>query len=427
MCFVALSTSSMAPGVIAACVFWIFLVQVTLRRQFTLERADGGRLIVALVVIALLGAHIVLVNYQTGGVDFQRFFVSCAVLLILGTAASLAARKFLETRPRDLLQGANLALGCLFLIGIGAGLGVPAIGPQVSGKPVIVFAEPSHFALAFLPVLLFRVSLAKRSTQVILVGCGLALAAALESATMVAGLLIISAVFLRRFALLLMLLMVAGGALAIDLTYYVSRLSFSTDSDNLSTLVLLQGWENAILGFRDTGGIGVGFQQFGIVGPIGDIAPRIAEILKGGSINLLDGGSTATKLIGELGIVGIFLVIGILYVTGRCALYIRRAQAISPEQRDVKLLFCCALVACYAFELLARGLGYFSPGGLLAAIGFLAILRLRHDAVRTSSAAGAARDQSAKRTSTSTSSLQPLANGSAGNAAIVGANLSRPS
>jgi hypothetical protein len=89
--------------------------------------------------------------------------------------------------------------------------------------------------------------------------------------------------------------------------YYSSRIDFSKSNENLSALVFLSGWERAFLNFIETTGIGIGFQQLGYSGAIGQ-SRLILESIGLGGLNLYDGGSLASKLISETGILGIILL-----------------------------------------------------------------------------------------------------------------------
>jgi hypothetical protein len=223
-------------------------------------------------------------------------------------------------------------------------------------------------------MLLFRIALAERRNQFWLMGGSLLLAVLMTNLTMLAAILIVSALFLRRAPLVLMTLAVALGAFTLDITYYSDRLNFSADSSNLSTLAFMQGWQNAYLNFRETNGLGVGFQQFGIAGSIGDFSEKIASLM-GNYMNLLDGGTTGSKLVGEFGVMGLLILIAYVTVVVRAVRFIRRSQFQALADRDPRRIFFSALVVTYSFELFIRGIGYFSPGGLLMLTALLALRR----------------------------------------------------
>lgn len=363
--YVAYSASSMSFGVLICALVWTIVDLLTGRSFLALHRTDGRRLTLLTIGIVVFSAHVAVVNLEIGGVDFVRFFSSCALLLLAFHGAQAAARMLADVSAAELIKAADKILIILTIIGVAAALGAPSIGPQASSsKPVVIFSEPSLFACAYMPMLLFRAAMSRRWGQTALLGIAFILATLLQSLTMIAGLTVVAALLLRRSALIALPLGLAIGLAGLDLAYYADRLNFSPDTDNVSTLVFLQGWQNAIMDLQASHGFGVGFQQFGIVGSTGDIADRVAALV-GDYINLFDGGSTASKLVGEFGILGILAVFAFVLIAYRCAAFIRRSQR-SRIGRDTRRLFFSSLIVTYSFEVFLRGSGYFTPGGFLA-------------------------------------------------------------
>jgi len=373
--YVAFSASSMSAGLLLCALIWAVSDFFLEAGPFKVQRSDVRRLAILAVVIVLLFIHAAIANSQLGGVDFVRFFSSCALLMLVFVGAQAASRKLLRTPTAVLVETADIALIVLTAIGVAAVFGAPSIGPQATVKPVVIFSEPSVFACAYMPVLLFRAAVSKQIGKLGLLAVAFLLAVVLQSFTMIIEVIIVSALLLRRVTLVIMIFVVAIGLVALDLTYYADRLNFSSESDNISTLVLLQGWQNAILDFQSTYGFGVGYQQFGIVGSVGDISARISE-LAGDYINLFDGGSTAAKLIGEFGILGILTVISFMILAYRCVNFIRGTQS-HPVHHDIRKIFFYSLIVTYSFELLIRGSGYFTPGGFLALTALISIYSSR--------------------------------------------------
>jgi hypothetical protein len=397
----AVPGASLSIGVMCAAMFWIVAALVGADRPYMLYRSDGYFLALPLSVIVLLSGHIAFSSVLVAGADFGRFAGSCAILLVLFTGAHFASKKLLSVPGTVLVRAANLVLLLLAFCGLAGAAGAPALGPAgVHDKPLLIFGEPSHFALAMLPLLLFRMAVAKTSTQILLISSALAMGAVLQNLTMIAGILVVSAVLLRQWVFVLLLIPAAGAGLALDLTYYAERLAFSSDSHNLSTLVFLQGWQNAFLNFGETHGFGVGFQQFGVAGSIGEIAQRITRLLGGGAtLSLLDGGTTASKLIAEFGVLGILLILLFLPAAARSVLFIRRSQFLPPAERDAQRIFFCAMLTTYTIELFMRGVGYFSPGGFLAVVSLLSLSRLRRSQPQSEQALTSVPEQTLARAS----------------------------
>lgn len=375
--FVMFASSSMTLGLIISAFVWIIASLSSGGNAYMLSRDDATSLINGILLLGLLTIHLVIASLVATNLDVARFLSSAGIVLVIWMGAHFASKLFLRVQVAELVGAADVALGSMLFIAVGAILGIPAIGPNTSGKPVIVFSEPSHFALAFLPILLFRVSVSKRMQQIGLICASLAMAVAMQSLTLVVGILFAAALMLRRGTLLIVILAIIPAVTVVDLTYYTNRLDFSPDSTNVSTLVFLAGWQNAYSAFTSTHGVGVGFQQFGIAGEIGTLSDRIADILGGTYINLRDGGSAAPKMIGELGIAGILLVVAYIWSVVKAFRYIRTAQLLPASQRDIRLLFFQSMVLTFSIELFVRGLGYFSTGGFLALASLMALHQLR--------------------------------------------------
>jgi hypothetical protein len=294
------------------------------------------------------------------------------IVMLLG--ANVAARSLLALTPGALNATAHYAFWVLTAIAYMAIAHVPSVTGSAYPKPVIVFSEPSDFSFVYLPFLIFTVANATRGRQMLLLLSGLLIGMLLENLTMLVGILGASCLILRRYQILLLLagLVLGAGVLALDLSYYADRLALSADSDNLSTLVYLQGWERALLNLQETDGVGVGFQQFGYVGSLGDISQKIL-LLAHTNLNLYDGGSTGSKLIAELGVVGILMVVLYLRLLVRGALLIRRAQQLPAGTRDRRRIFFYSVVVAYGSELFIRGTGYFSPSGFFLLTALIAI------------------------------------------------------
>jgi hypothetical protein len=366
----------MSTGLALAALVWMMTFLAGSEPAYTLRRIDGYFLAWPLAVIVFFSLHILASSLQIGGHDAGRFVVSCMIFLFVCAGAHFASKQLLGVQTSRLVRASNDVLLLLAALTLAAAAGVPEVGPRIHTKPVVIFAEPSHLALAMLPVLLFQTAVSRRSTQFVLIGAALFIAATLQNLTLVAGTLFVAALLLRQTLLMLLLLIpLLATGLVMDLSYYSDRLTLSSDSTNVSTLVFLQGWENAILNFNDTHGLGVGFQQFGIAGSIGDIADKITFLLSGVSISLLDGGTTATKLIGEFGVFGILFLIGFVVIATRSILYLRRSQALPPASRDIRRIFFCSMIATYTIELFIRGTGYFSAGGFLALVSIISLAR----------------------------------------------------
>jgi hypothetical protein len=375
--FMRFGTSSMATGTTICDLAWIGLGLYNNPGGVRWTRREWRLFGVALLILVLLFMHGMIVEFWFGGVNFGRLAGSGGVLLIKVLAAYVIALRLLATSPQFMIRIGRFSFFALTLIGFGAVVGIPSVNTMFS-KGVIVFSEPSHFSFVYLPVLIFVTATTTRSRQLWYLGSGLVLTGALENLTMLVGIAGASCLILRRTQLVVvMLLFVAALAfLALDLSYYTDRLLLSADSDNLSTLVYLQGWQRAALNLSETHGLGVGFQQFGVVGSLGSVLEKIIWMNGGGALNLYDGGSTGSKLIGELGAVGIVLILMYLRLVVRGVRLIRLSQRIPVGMRDVRRLFFYSFIVAYASELFIRGNGYMSPSDTLLLAALIGLQRL---------------------------------------------------
>lgn len=376
--FMFFKTSSLGGGTVVCDGLWIAGALVSSRGSLGWDRREWRLLGGALLILILLFIHGVVVDLWYGDVNFGRLEGSCVALLIMMIAAYFIAQRLLAVTPRTLTRIADFAFLVLSIFGFSAVAGLPSVNNSFQ-KPVIVFSEPSHFSFVYLPVLIFTVATTTRRRQFLYLSSGFFLGAALQNLTVLVGILGASCLILSRTQILLLLAAVALGAgvLALDLSYYTDRLLLSSDSDNLSTLVYLQGWQRAWLNIVETGGWGVGFQQFGFVGSLGDVLEKIVSISHGTALNLYDGGSTGSKLIAELGAVGVLLLMMFLRLVARGASFIRRAQSLPIKQRDVRSIFFYSFIIAYASEVLIRGTGYLSPSCTLVLASLIAIQQLR--------------------------------------------------
>jgi hypothetical protein len=376
--FMIFSSGSFAPGTAICASGWIIagILAGKLRIRWTPRQCRTIGLI--LLLVTLLVVHGFVVDLWLGGVNFARLVGSCLTLLLMLFGAYSLALRLLAASPRLIANTGRFSFTVLTLVGYGALAGIPSVNNETFAKPVIFFSEPSHFNLAYLPLLIFTLAMTTRVRQLLLIGIALFLALKLQNLTMLVGTLGASCLVLRRLQLFIFLGVgvLVLGFVALDLSYFVDRLALSADSDNLSTLVYLQGWQRAGLNLQETWGLGVGFQQFGIVGSLGDLASRIVEIA-GAPLNLYDGGSTGSKLIAELGTMGIVAIAIFMAVAVRGVGFIRISLRLPVAQRDVKSIFFYSFVVAYIGELFIRGTGYLSSSGFLILTAFIALPRLR--------------------------------------------------
>uniref|UniRef100_UPI004047C0F0 hypothetical protein n=1 Tax=Algoriphagus sp. TaxID=1872435 RepID=UPI004047C0F0 len=244
---------------------------------------------------------------------------------------------------------------------------------KILNKGVFPFFEPSHFILSLAPFLFYYYcSEIKIRYKLLVYFTSIILLIFLNNLTM---LLIIGTssllVFSKKWHTYVFFFLVPFLFFGIqNLDYYSARLNLSND-DNLSTLVWLQGWENAFINFKETYGLGVGFQQFGINGLKGDATNAIAFLRAGEgntTLNQLDGGTLGAKLFGEFGFFGLILIFFLFFLSLKSFFKLRRIQNI-PNLQLNKFMLC--VLSVFVFELFVRSMSYISNNVVLLILSFI--------------------------------------------------------
>jgi hypothetical protein len=234
-------------------------------------------------------------------------------------------------------------------------------------KSIFPFQEPSHFALFFGPFFLLYLFRVTTDFKRILLILGISLfAIIIESATLLIYSFLAIFLFLRAGLtgiIFVVPILVFGAYFILNDPYFLSRAILSSQSDNLTALVYLQGLTDAYNALVQTNGWGLGFQMLGTQPPSG-INDRIQAVLSqgpdGAGLNRKDGGFVAAKLTAEFGVLGLTLLLAYIFllfkVFIRLRKIIRRPRAHAPA-------YTFALVFIYAssVEVFVRGMGYFSP------------------------------------------------------------------
>ena len=155
-------------------------------------------------------------------------------------------------------------------------------------------------------------------------------------------------------------------------TFFIDRLNFSGNNQNLSVLVFLSGYERAYLTFSESYMLGVGFQQMGIIGPLGKFQIAIMAITAGGvTMNTLDGGTLFSKLVTEFGMFGFALVLA--YVAMAIRVFRSRRRLFSE---DYKGLFYTASFLSFFILIFIRSVNYFSPSFFIFLIALIGLSKL---------------------------------------------------
>src|SRR5262245_18094909 len=369
--YMALGTSSEAAGVLVVSGLYVFVfVAIT---ALSPSVGLGYCALFVAVVVGVVFTQGVLSLSINNEFDFGRFWQASLLLTIVLLGALSLARLAQKLSNAQVDFKLKFVVYALFLTGLAGIAGGTPFSRETFEKPVLVFAEPSHFALSFLPFLFYMVVTSNAKLKVLFLFTSLLIALFLKSLTLIIGIAIILliAVPLRRLLFMLSvgaLILVSGDlelvTTVVDVDYFAERADLTRENQNLSVMAFMQGWERAYLNLGDSNGLGVGFQQFGIVGSRGEIFEDLAN-LTGEELNLLDGSSVASKFIAEFGILGAVTLLAYLIFFAKNARWLQEVSGSGIAPRDCRQIFFTACFVMYFIDLFVRGAGYFSSTGFL--------------------------------------------------------------
>jgi len=357
-------TSSLAAGLLFILGLYIcmFLALSAIGQKF--QSLGAGALLIA-VVMGVLMFQSTISALAHDDFDFERFSQTYLFLINFLLAAFsfvLLAQKVPKFQTNFAVR---LVFYVLLLSSIAAILNFAPFSSD-QRKPVFFFSEPSLFAVNFLPFLLYMTVTSNPKMKLLLLLLGYAIALLLENLTLIVGVTLIVGleIPLRRvlfFALIAVILILLT---SVNFDYYLSRVDIFSGNQNLSALVYLSGWERAYLNFKATFGLGVGFQQFGIIGSSGE-KMGILGALGAKNLNLFDGGAVAPKFIGEFGLLGVVMLLAYLFYFAKSARWLRKISMGEVALQARPRVFFLSCFVMYCIDLFVRGQGYFSSSGFL--------------------------------------------------------------
>ncbi|MHB6200614.1 hypothetical protein ACYBM2_00250 [Klebsiella pneumoniae] len=312
--FVFFKQSSLAVGIAIVSILIILfdILQITNRKI----GVKGLILFVLVIMLLLIESFHSVYSFN----DSKPIMSIPVVILMIIAAWSLSFR--IENSDEIVVKDSFKFALCVFLFfGWLAVFRTIDIGNYASkGKGAFPFSEDSHYALCagFLSCIVGSTSSFKGKLFILLNISAQAIL--FPNLTLLVFSLICCFLFWfsNRFLLLAVLICVVAvsgtlilqsmqGTFAGD--YLLSRMDLSKNSNNLTTLVFLQGIDDSIRALTDTYGIGLGFQRAG-TDTLGEYGYLI-KVLTGGEYNRTDGGFLSSKIITEFGVMG--LMASLLY------------------------------------------------------------------------------------------------------------------
>ena len=367
-----LKGSSPAIGLFIA--ISIFILFTSLLRYFHAS-INTKYFYIVLILISFICLHFFIATFIFENMNFYKFYFSLFFLFFILIISAFFVNFFVNIEKKYLDKTMRIVFWILSIIGFLSIILIRfKIAKYFSSDPkfMIIFSEPSHYALTFIPFLFYEVYVDKNKFLYLFISFFIAVAVR-NSTLLVGNILIIFTFysFKKTIAIMFILILIFLSLDSIEnfklSNYFLSR--FMLNNNNLSVLVFLSGWNRAFLSLLESYGWGLGFQQFGFVGHVGYYQHLISAILPTLSkLNLYDGGTTGSKFIAEFGIFGIITLIIYLKIWVGYLLKLRRSNINSNKE-----LFFISFYFMYIIDIFIRGMNYFDLPTfmLLSSIYFL--------------------------------------------------------
>lgn len=369
--FVVLKQPSYASGIV--CSTSLIILISLYKVQYIDSLSAKYCLKIGIISAIILVFHGFIAFLITKQLDFQRFLGSVFLLLLMFFCGYRFVVILNNTSPKYFSRSLNFILFILLILSFSGGVlsYIPFSYYETLNKPIFPFMEPSHFSLIIAPFFLWAIVTRKKKIHKILI-----ILYALFILTFTSNLTLVSVIFLgillafglKKFALFIPMLLLIVSVLSFDLGYYTKRVDI--EDNNLSTLVWLQGWEEAYINFGDSFGFGIGLQQFGVIDPKGDAANMILGLTED-YMNRYDGGTFASKLIGEFGIFGGGIIFFLLSKIYQSLLFLKGFSLSRNESVILIFYHCC--VSYFVIEIFVRSMSYIAPGFFMFMVGLIGI------------------------------------------------------
>lgn len=356
--FVAFDFDSLAPGLIVSS----FVISLILWKEIKNLSVIDVFIITSIILLLICDSLISLFFF-----GYKKPILS-TIFIVPFICSILISKVLCRSSTVNVISSLNVLCFAVLILGF-----LSIIFPFSPGnygaleKDVFPFYEQSHYALA-LGILAFPVVLTSSGLySLFLIIMIFSLGLLFPNLTMIVFAIALTPIALARYGskiyyslilLLFLVILLIVLTYSDKLDYFLERINF-LESENLTALVYLQGWQLLIESLKDSNGVGIGFQMLG-----SNIAPNVPatdviQALYGKSFNLEDGGFLAAKLISEFGIFGILLVTSFVLLV--IVFYIKVTKIYLIWYRHPELLISVASIVGFLVELMLRGVGYFSP------------------------------------------------------------------
>lgn len=293
--------------------------------------------------------------------------ISFAAIAFLFTSAAIFSA-YMSTLNLNVIRGSiKISLFVLLIIGwFNVFYSIHFGGYVYFEKAVFPFRESSHYGLFVGPLSIIYCATAKRFGILLNLTNLAPLALLFESVTILIFCGIILFMYIMRYSIdiLIALFFLVWFLfwLSEELpTYVTPHLSFAVDrillsANNLSALIYLQGWDLLYRSLEEYHYLGVGFQRMALENiTLENISYQIREMtLQYDFLNIEDGSFFASKIVVELGVLGLIALLSYLWLLLKTIRGIRGCTSMIDLHRY-------GLILSIFPELFVRGYGYFSP------------------------------------------------------------------
>jgi hypothetical protein len=367
-------STSLAFGTVVASVFNLFGTFCARLKLSNVIAIKLNSVTFVIFIVAAVLSHFLVASLivQT---DLERAAISVVLLVVFIFSASGFA-SFLANASNDEIHILVWLISVwMTIVVLNYYFGFTIPGMNASIKPMFPFVEPSHFALSMMPFFIYMVIFSKSIVRIFLVLAVTAVALSIQNMTLLLGCLMVVFMCMNFKHLFIYLFIAWVLTIQSDVTYFADRANIFSDNSNLSALVYLQGWQLIGESFMKTSGWGLGFQQMGVFATEVPAFFTIESIL-GSGLNLKDGGFLLSKFTSEFGVIGIFLIL-IYFKSALNAFIHLRHIALRPSNVMHSIVISYCFIIGFAFEVLIRGSGYFTPSALFALAAIIYLHRIR--------------------------------------------------
>lgn len=350
--FTYLQLESQSMGLITAITLVLTLLIISSKKHVITKKIISSSIAILLLILTHYSITTLFVNTS----NHSRVILSIITLAFMIFVGFIFVNYL--SKVRETYFDSTIKL-CFYLLFFNLVYSSFTITMQDS-KQMLIFNEPSHFALVYLPFLGYIYYTSNRLTKLFYLISTIIASLIIENLTLLTGSILIFSIFINKnlmgTTLVVITFTLIFPYIEIENSYFKDRINLSADSTNLSTLSYLSGWYDINLNIRNTYGFGIGFQQLGFTDYQNHAIRESINFLGADGLNIYDGSFLAAKIISEFGIIGVAAILMYLY---KIIIY---SKMLSVKKINSKMqVFFMITFITFSINIFFRGLGYFSP------------------------------------------------------------------